>query len=50
MFVGGPISRQIVRLRSPQESRPTKTNLRIATGEIEDLRFEIEWLGFEICD
>jgi hypothetical protein len=41
MFVGGPISRQIVRLRSPQESRPTKTNLGITTLEIEDLKSEV---------
>jgi hypothetical protein len=39
--VGGLISRQKVRLRSPQEPLPTETNLRIATGEIEDLAFEM---------
>ncbi len=41
MFVGSLMSRLMFRLRSSQEPRPTKTNLGIATGEIEDLKFGI---------
>ena len=39
--MGGLISRLVIRLRSPQEPLHTKTNLGIATREIEDLAFEM---------
>jgi len=41
MFVGSPMPRLMLRLRSSQEPRLTKTNLGIATGEIEELKSEV---------